>query len=68
MDSIGTLLSERQAATILGLTPFALRKWRQQRRGPEFIRLSPRCVRYKLCDLEAYIEARRTDPVREVQQ
>lgn len=60
--NIEELLSEKEAARLLGLTPFALRKWRNQRRGPEFIRLSLRCVRYKLADIKAFIDERSVDP------
>ncbi len=53
-----SLISEKQAAEILNLTPSALRKWRQQRRGPRFVRLSPRCVKYRASDIAEFLSER----------
>jgi predicted DNA-binding transcriptional regulator AlpA len=57
-----TLLTEKQVAALLGLTGSALRKWRQQRRGPQFIRLSPRAVRYDPAAISKFLAARQVDP------
>ena len=56
------LVSERAAASLLDLTPSALRKWRQQKRGPAFIRLSGRCVKYRVSDLENFLAERVITP------
>lgn len=56
------LVGEREASALLDLTPSALRKWRQLHKGPAFIRLSARCVKYKLSDLEKFIGERVVTP------
>ncbi|MCC6160304.1 MAG: helix-turn-helix domain-containing protein [Deltaproteobacteria bacterium] len=52
------ILCERDAARILGLSPRALQAWRCQGRGPQFIRVSSRCVRYRREDLDSFLAAR----------
>ena len=47
LDSPETLLTEQQAAEFLGVKPRTLQKWRATGAGPPFVRLSPRCIRYK---------------------
>lgn len=51
-----TLLTEGEAAEYLRLTPRALQAWRYQGRGPRFVRISRRAIRYRLDDLERFIE------------
>ena len=51
---IPQLLSEKQAARILAVSIAALRRWRRERRGPQFIRLE-RCVRYSVGALERFL-------------
>ncbi len=51
------LLTEVQAAKLLSLTPRALQAWRYQGRGPQFVKISARAIRYRPEDLEAWIEA-----------
>ena len=53
------LLSPRQAADFLGLTPRFLEMRRFRGGGPPFIRVSGRCVRYLSSDLRAWVEDRR---------
>jgi hypothetical protein len=55
----GSLLrNEVQAAAFLAVSPRALRKWRVTGRGPQFVRLSSRCIRYSQADLVRWIEDR----------
>ena len=62
MDSnINTLLTEKEAATLLLAQPCTLTKWRHRGRGPIFLKLSGK-VRYKLTDIEAFIEKSRVVP------
>lgn len=56
------LLSEREAAAVLGLKPRTLENWRQSGDGPPFVRISSRCVRYRPADLEAWADARTEMP------
>jgi excisionase family DNA binding protein len=50
-----TLLTPREAAEYLGLPESTLAQWRSQRRGPPYIKLELRLVRYRCADLEAYL-------------
>ena len=52
------LLTPKQAAKRLGLTPRFLEARRYRGDGPKFVRISPRCVRYRDSDLQEWIEAR----------
>lgn len=49
------LLNPKQAAEFLGIPEGTLAQWRSQRRGPAFIKLEGRLVRYRVCDLDAYL-------------
>jgi hypothetical protein len=53
-QTIPQMLSEKQAADILCVSVAALRRWRRERRGPEFARLE-RCVRYDIRSLERFV-------------
>jgi len=55
---MGSLLTPRQAAEFLGVPEGTLAQWRSQRRGPPFIKLELRLVRYRVLDLEAWLESR----------
>lgn len=54
------LLTEREAASFLNFSSRTLQAWRQNGRGPFFVKVSKRCVRYKRADLLAWIDDRRT--------
>lgn len=47
-----------EAAAILAVEPKTLEKWRRTGQGPKFVRLSHRCVRYRLKDLVEFQDAR----------
>ena len=51
-------IDERTAAPYTGFTVAALRAWRQQGRGPAFIRVN-RSIRYRISDLEDWLTAHR---------
>jgi Helix-turn-helix domain len=48
------LLSESEASRVLAVSVAALRRWRREGRGPQFIHLE-RCVRYDLRALEHFV-------------
>lgn len=48
------LLTESEAANLLGLSPLTLRQWRGKGIGPSFIRMSPKVIRYKFLTLVQY--------------
>jgi hypothetical protein len=45
----------RQAGDLLSLSPQTLASWRVQHRGPAFVKLTPKVVRYKGDALLAFI-------------
>jgi len=52
------LLTEKQAARVLGFSPRTLQAWRVRGGGPAFVHVSARCVRYRREDLETWISER----------
>jgi predicted DNA-binding transcriptional regulator AlpA len=52
------LLDSRAAALYLSLSERTLERWRRDRSGPNFIRLSARAIRYRLADLRAWRDGR----------
>ncbi len=55
------LLTESQAAELLGLKTKTLSCWRWRKTGPAYIKLSG-AVRYRLSDLEDYIDGATVHP------
>lgn len=53
------LLDVREAAALLGISPFSLYHWISEKRGIPVIRLSSRCVRFRKSDLEAWIATKK---------
>lgn len=53
------LMTEQEAAKLLGLSPRTLQKWRITGNGPVFVRASARAIRYQRPDLERWVEDRR---------
>jgi hypothetical protein len=51
----GDLVTEREAAAILGVSRQTLSNWRWRRCGPKVCRIGLRLVRYKRADLAAFI-------------
>ena len=54
-------LNETQAAARLGLKVATLRAWRNQGRGPAYVRLG-RAIRYLTADLEDFLTSNRHSP------
>ncbi len=59
-----SLLTVEQAAALVGVSPWTLRKWRSKGQGPHFVRLGGALgsVRYRRQDLDAYLEASVVNP------
>ena len=57
-DYLDRLITEAEAAKILGYTRRALQNWRVRGGGPVFVRVSARSVRYRRRDLIAWAESR----------
>lgn len=63
-STTATLASPDDVAKKLGTTTHALAQMRWQGTGPAYVKLSPRRVRYRWADIEAYLDAQtrtRTD-------
>jgi predicted DNA-binding transcriptional regulator AlpA len=62
-ESFNRLISSTEAERLLSLHGGQLAKWRSARRKgqPPFVKLAARCVRYRLHDLEAWVESRRVE-------
>lgn len=55
------LLTPKEAAEFLGIPSGTLAQWRSQRRGPPYIKLEERLVRYRCSDLEEYLSGHLVD-------
>ncbi len=54
-DPIDRMITERQAAVILGVSKDTLKKWRSRRRGPRYYKYHDGAIRYSLADLDQYL-------------
>ena len=52
-----------QAAAIIGVDKRTLDNWRSLGRGPAYIKVSKRLIRYLLDDVVAYRDGKRIEPV-----
>jgi len=52
------LLCEKRAAELLGFTPRFLQSRRMRGDGPQYVRISQRAIRYRVTDLEKWVEQR----------
>lgn len=52
------LCSAEEAAELLGVAPQTLAHWRVRGSGPRYITLSARCVRYRLSDIQGWLDRR----------
>lgn len=51
------IMTEAQAADFLGMTPRFLQARRHRNDGPPYVRLSQRCIKYRLSDLLGWLES-----------
>lgn len=49
------LVDTKTAAEIIGIQPRTLEGYRFRGGGPIFVRVSPRCVRYRLSDIQSWL-------------
>ena len=52
------LINEREAAKFLNLEPRTMQGYRRKGGGPEFIRISSRCIRYRRIGLKKWADDR----------
>ena len=57
-DYWNALVDEKAAASFLDMTPRSMQAMRQRGDGPQFIRISSRCIRYTRALLKSYADAR----------
>jgi len=50
------LIDEKKLSELTGISVQTLRNWRHQRKGPNFLKISARLVRYRLKDVENFLE------------
>ncbi len=62
------LLTEREAAERLGMSPRYMEARRQRVGGPPFIRISSRAIRYRTDDLDEWIASRRATSTAEYRE
>lgn len=55
-------LTPQRAAKYLGISEAALRLWRSQGQGPRYFRAGQKLVRYRIRDLNDWIESRLSAP------
>lgn len=51
------LLTTEEAAAFLAMSPDTLRTWRCRGRGPAYVTISARNIRYRVDDLKAWADA-----------
>lgn len=49
------IYNESEAADYLGLSAHTLRTWRSEGKGPRYLQLEGRTIRYTLSELNAYL-------------
>ena len=54
-----SLLTEDEAASLLGFTPRTMQAWRVRGGGPPFLRISSRALRYMRSDLLSWAKSKR---------
>lgn len=58
------LLTSNQVAEMLGVTEWCLRNWRHLgTKGPKFVKVGERFVRYRQSDVEAWLEDNARTPI-----
>ena len=57
MQNAAPLLDERELAARLGLSLSTLRNWGVARRGPAYVKVGMRTVRYREGDIEQFLAA-----------
>lgn len=58
MQERSILVTEADAARLLGVSPRFLQQRRYRGGGPEFVRIAARAIRYRVEDLEAWASER----------
>ena len=57
MDIDDRFIAPDEAARLLGIKTHTLAEWRRLKKGPEYVRINDRTVRYNLKKLRAWIDS-----------
>ena len=57
LEDLSAMMHPKETALMLGLSTRTLEKWRLDNRGPRYIRIGTRIVRYRRGDILEFIEA-----------
>ena len=57
MSDLAPLLDEGEVSALLRVAVPTLRNWRAKQRGPVFVKLGLRSVRYRKSDVDAFVAA-----------
>ncbi|WP_273441043.1 helix-turn-helix transcriptional regulator [Sedimenticola selenatireducens] len=49
------LMTSDEVAEYLNLAPRTIQKWREDKTGPQFIRINHRCVRYRRLEVDRWL-------------
>jgi len=60
--AVAQFIDEKRVAELTGFSLSTLRAWRFQGRGPVYHKIDGRSVRYKVEDVEAFMESYRIAP------
>jgi len=61
-DMTSDLMTEQEAGGYIGKPPRTLAQWRYLKKGPAYIKVGDKSVRYRQADLDAFLDAHRIDP------
>jgi predicted DNA-binding transcriptional regulator AlpA len=50
------LIDEKRVSSMTGIPVRTLQHWRHHQRGPRFVKISARCVRYRLDDVRSWLD------------
>ena len=53
------LLNEKEAADFLKVSVSLIQKMRCRGKGPSYLKITPRCIRYNRSELHAYAESKK---------
>jgi predicted DNA-binding transcriptional regulator AlpA len=57
------LLTEQQAAEWLGLSVHTLRDWRWRKKGPPWMQVSAKCIRYSVAAVQKWLDNQTCNPL-----
>lgn len=54
-ETVDRLINQNEVASIIGVAPKTLERWRGNGTGPRFVRVGGRLARYRFSDVMAYV-------------